>query len=126
MIRIVGVEHSKSTNEEFVLFQNQGTMREHLRGHALVQDSTIKQPDCRGNVHIFTDDEHIGTGAYVLLQSGFGEPRWSRSKDGTVIYITFANSSEPLWNPDLGTLHLLNVQHTYAATRTRPVGITIG
>ena len=112
MIRIVGVEHSQSTNEEFVLFQNQGTMREHLRGHALVQDSTIKHPDCRGNVHIFTDDEHIGTGAYVLLQSGFGEPRWSRSKDGTVIYITFANSTDPLWNPDLGRRVLVSSAST--------------
>lgn len=117
MIRIVGVEHAGKASGEFVLLQNQCSMRQKLRGHALISEAVLDFGLANRGCYVFPDDEYIQSGAFVLLQSGFGEPRWSRSKDGALIYITFMNRSEPMWDESEGALHLLNIQHSFAEKR---------
>jgi hypothetical protein len=41
MIRIVGIERSSDAQNEFILLQNQGHMRAHLRGHAIIADKCL-------------------------------------------------------------------------------------
>ncbi|RYG28709.1 hypothetical protein EON81_28040, partial [bacterium] len=84
MLRIVGVQKSERVQHEFVLLQNQGGLRMGLMGHAvmaggLVDGETFAQaPD----VHVFSEEEQIPAGTFVMLSTGPGTTRWAITKDG--------------------------------------------
>lgn len=113
MIRIVGIQRCPFPQDEFVLLQNQGAIRLSLRGHILMADEAIGRLSESPSVFSFSDEAYIPAGAYVILKSGFGDPRWARTKDGALIYYAFANSEERMWPEVAGALHILATQHTY-------------
>ncbi len=117
MIRIVGVQRSESPNEEFVLFQNQGTLREVLRGHVVLSEMALESGEHLQLSHVFREDEQIPSGMYVILYSGYGKPRWARTKENALVYFAYMNRDESVWTKCPGPLHLLMKQHSYA---TRP------
>ena len=114
MIRIVGVQRNELANREFVLLQNQGSLRIGLRGHVIMSESALDNSDLANAAHAFTDDVLVPPGTYILLSSGAGHPRWVRTKDGTMVYYAYMNRVEPVWNLCVGPLHVLGTQHTYA------------
>ena len=114
MIRIVGLQRSESATQEFVLLQNQGSLRLSLRGHVVLSDSAIEDSNLSVAAHAFSDDALIPPGMFVLLFSGRGTPRWTRSKDGALVFYAFMNRDVAVWNWCLGPIHVLNTHHTYA------------
>ncbi len=113
MIRIVGIQRSDSSSQEFVLLQNQGNMRLTLKGHLLLSQSAVDSSNLSLGSHVFADDVVIPAGMYVLLVTGIGEARWSQNKDRAMIYHTFMNQTRPVWQSVPGPIHLLHTQHTY-------------
>jgi hypothetical protein len=111
MIRIVGVQRSEVPNQEFVLLQNQGNMRELLRGRALIEDGAFHEQS--GGIHLFADDVRIGPGQFVMLRSCVGEPHWGTSKDGAIVYFTYAGRKAPIWSTAAQAVHLLSADHTH-------------
>ncbi|RYG45450.1 hypothetical protein EON79_12620 [bacterium] len=87
-------------------------MRLGLRGHVVMADAAVGHSANGASFHSFGEDAHIPAGAYVILRSGFGDPRWARTKDGALIYHAFAGREERLW-PESGALHILAPHHTY-------------
>ncbi|CAN5623564.1 hypothetical protein BH11ARM2_BH11ARM2_20520 [soil metagenome] len=122
MIRIVGIQRSHFPQDEFVLLQNQGAIRLALRGHLLMTEEAIGRLSEKAAVHSFSDEAYIPAGAYVILKSGYGDPRWARTKDGALIYYAFAGREERLWPETSGPLHILNTQHSYVE-RVRSVAM---
>lgn len=118
MIRIVGVQRSDNPSEEFVLFQNQGTLRETLRGHVVLSERALECGEHLGLSHVFRDEEQVPSGMYVILYSGRGTPRWGRTKESALVYFAYMDRDESIWSQCPGPLHLLVKQHSYA---TRPV-----
>ncbi len=114
MLRIVGVCRSREQRDEFVLLQNQGGLKVCLRGHALVADSAIASGSLADSAYVFTDDEHIPAGLYVLLSTGAGFAQWARTKDGAHVYRAYVGKSRALWADCSGPIHLLCPQHTFA------------
>lgn len=119
MLRIVGVQKAESPAREFVLLQNQGSMRVTLRGHLVISDESLSSGSLTNAAHCFADDVHIAPGLFVILFSGDGEPRWAKTKDGTHVYYAYMGRSHPVWNQTPSTLHVLSVQHSYIE-RTEP------
>jgi hypothetical protein len=115
MIRIVGVQRSEVPSEEFVLFQNQGTLRECLRGHVVLSETALASGDCLTLSHVFREEEQVPSGMYVILYTGFGTPRWARTKDNALVYFAYMNRTESVWSQCPGPLHLLVKQHSYVA-----------
>lgn len=115
MIRIVGVQRNDSPGEEFVLFQNQGTLREVLRGHVVLSELALENSQNLDLSHVFRDDELVPSGMYVILYTGKGKPRWARTKENALVYFTYMNREESVWAHCPGPLHLLVKQHSYAA-----------
>jgi hypothetical protein len=113
MIRIVGVQKSEKPGQEFVLLQNQGSMRIRLRGHAVVADSALSEDGVSYAVHLFSDDVEVLPGWYVLLRTSRGEPRWSSTSEGQRVFYTYMNRAEPVWRRTEGHLHVLAPQHSY-------------
>lgn len=114
MIRIVGVQRHESTSKEFILLQNQGGLRINLRGHLVVADSAVEMSDLSNYAHVFNDDVLVPPGMYVLLSTGVGEPRWTKTKEGAMLYYAYMNRQSPVWDRTLGAIHVLSMQHTYA------------
>jgi hypothetical protein len=114
VIRIVGVQRSAQVTKEFVLLQNQGSLRLNLRGHLIASENAIHSADLTFAAHAFSDDVLIPPGMYVILFSGSGVPKWTKSKDGSLVYYTFMNRSHSVWENAAGPINLLNTQHTYA------------
>lgn len=115
MIRIVGVQRNDSPGEEFVLFQNQGTLREVLRGHVVLSELALENGQHIELSHVFRDEEQVPSGMYVILYTGRGKPRWARTKENALVYFTYMNRDESVWTNCTGPLHLLVKQHSYAA-----------
>jgi hypothetical protein len=113
VIRIVGIQRSERPDEEFVLFQNQGTLRELLRGHCVLSESALESADHIGQSHVFRDEEQIPSGMYVILFTGSGEPRWARTKDNALVYFAYMQREVSVWCKSQGPLHLLVKQHSY-------------
>ncbi len=111
MIRIVGIQKSERAEQEFVLLQNQGSMRSILRGQTLLADSYIRGES--SSVHAFTEEVSIAPGQFVLVRSGSGADGWITSKDGSYVYQTHLNAEDPLWSRQGESLHILSIQHTY-------------
>jgi hypothetical protein len=117
LIRIVGVQRSHFPAEEFVLLQNQGSMRICLRGHLILSENGVESGECAGNVHIFSEDALIPAGMYVLLYTGEGVSRWAKTKEGSLVYYTFMNKEESIWHNSEAPLHLLSTQHSFTERR---------
>lgn len=113
MIRIVGVQRNDSPSKEFVLLQNQGSLRINLRGHLVLAEMAIEESDLSFAAHVFADEALIPPGMYVLLSTGSGEPRWTKTKDGAMLFYAFMNRERPVWDRAGGPLHVLSPHHTY-------------
>ena len=114
MIRIVGVQRSECPEEEFVLFQNQGTLRENLRGHVVLSEMALECGEHLGLSHVFREEEQVPSGMYVILYSGKGKPRWARTKDNAMVFFAYMGREESVWSKCPGPLHLLVKQHSFA------------
>ena len=113
MIRIVGVQRNECPEQEFVLFQNQGTLRECLRGHVVLSEAALECGEKLGLSHVFRDEELIPSGMYVILYSGKGKPRWARTKENALVFFTYMEREESVWQNCPGPLHLLVKQHSF-------------
>lgn len=121
MLRIIGVERSEEPNCEFVLLQNQGSLKVTLRGHALVADKELLDSATEHALHVFTEAEDIPGGLFVMVKSGYGSPHWGHSSDGRPVYVTYMHRHTALWNTCHGPLHLLRPQHSFGK---RPASVT--
>jgi len=121
MIRIIGIQRHEDAQQEFVLLQNQGSMRVQLRGHVITSDAMIDH-QVQNGLHIFGDDATIPPGMYVLLRTGQGQPKWGRTKEGALVFHAFMNRSHPVWIEGSGPLHLLAIQHSYT---DRPATLSV-
>ena len=117
MIRIVGVQRNESAQQEFILLQNQGSLRLNLRGHMLMSDCTLESADLAKTSHLFRDEVLIPPGNYVILYSGAGEPHWAKTKDQQLVYYAYMQRPNPVWNGCSGPMHVLSPHHTYAERR---------
>lgn len=115
MFRIVQVNRSESTGTEFVLLQNQGNMRQSLRGLTLMSDCAIATGDL-GLAHVFTENEQVPPGAFVLLHTGEGTPSITRCRDG-IIYRAYMNRPDCVWSPCPGAIHVMAPHHTFQDRR---------
>lgn len=117
MLRIVGVQKNAFAEQEFVLLQNQGSLRIALRGHVVLSECAVDSGDLGLTAHAFKDEVNIPPGTYVILFSGSGKSRWARSKDGATVFYTYMGRESSVWNHSAGPLHVLNRVHTYAERR---------
>ncbi len=122
MVRIVGVQRNASPQGEFILLQNQGNLKVLLKGHILASEAAISSSDLSRGLFAFPDEVYIPPGAFVLLYSGVGEPRWAKTRDNQLLFTTFMNSDSVIWGAREGTFHLMNTQHTFVE---RPVAVLV-
>jgi len=113
VIRIVGVQRNEMPEKEFILLQNQGSLRINLKGHVIASESAIAASDLSFAAHAFSEDTLIPPGMYVLLSTGAGEPRWTRTKDGAMLYYSYMNRPSSVWDRTSGAVHILSLQHSY-------------
>jgi hypothetical protein len=118
MIRIVGVQRGQTASEEFVLVQNQGSLRVNLRGHALLAEDTMTGGN--GFALVLCDEAVIMPGQYAVLRSGIGPSRWNKCADGSSVYYTYLGHNRTLWDGQ-DNIHLLAPQHTYSERRVDPI-----
>ncbi len=118
MIRIVGIERNQDPDREFILLQNQGVMRQTLRGHAVVPEQTLDTDGTSLLWHLFSDAEAIYPGAYVMLRTGDGVPRWTRTRDGSNVYNTFMGRDSSVWSQVGCPVHVLAMQHSFVDRTT--------
>lgn len=114
MIRIVGIQRSEDPNQEFVVLQNQGNMRVNLRGHALLSESSIGDPDGHPEIHVITEDMDIPAGHHCVVRTGIGACRWCHKHEGFHIYHAFLGRTSPVWHRFPGAVHILAPTHTYS------------
>lgn len=120
MLRIVGLQRSENADREFLLLQNQGSMRITLKGHAIVSESAMLTGDLSMGSYAFSDDIPIAPGLYVVLSTGAGNPRWARTKDGTNLYHAYMFREEPLWSRIELPIYVMSAQHSYSE-RPEPI-----
>lgn len=113
MLRIVGVNRTEIVEKEFLLLQNHGSLRVSLRGHVVVAEGAVERGDLSESAHVFSDDESIPPGLYVLLSTGEGLAHWGKTKDGAQVYHAYAGRSSPLWACCDGPVHILSPCHSY-------------
>lgn len=113
MIRIVGVQRSENIGQEFVLLQNQGSMRVHLKGHAVIADSALLDGPASSAVHLFSDEVDVMPGQFVLLRTCPGNGHWTMTNEGQRVYYTHMERLNPVWSRALGPVHVLAPQHTF-------------
>ena len=80
----------------------------------ILSECALERGDLSRSTHVFNDDVAIPAGMYVLLLTGQGEPKWTRTKEGALIYHAFMNRDFPVWEGSETPLHVLNRQHSYA------------
>jgi len=117
MLRIVGVQRSSEANQEFLLLQNQGGLRLNLRGVTVLSDRVVESGRLEGACHVFSDEVSIPPGAFVLLRTGTGEPKWTKTRDGAMVYAAFMGRSHGVWWESDGPVHVSAPHHTYAERR---------
>ena len=113
MLRIIGIHLHEIPEREFVLLQNQGSMRVNLKGHAILSESAFEGAHLCEVSHAFGDDVYVSPGTYVVLYTGTGTPGWRKSKDGTTVYNAYMGCDGPIWIRAQMPLHVLNTQHSY-------------
>ena len=116
MIRIVGIQRAELAENEFVLLQNQGSMRSPLKGHLIMSGAVLAANGQGDALHAFTDDALIPAGMYVILTTGTGVPRWGRTKDGGLLYFAYMGRPAPVWS-EYGPVHILHTHHTFTERR---------
>jgi hypothetical protein len=114
LIRIVGIQRNELPEQEFVLLQNQGGLRMNLRGHMVMSQSALEGAELASVAHVFSDDVLIPPGMYVVLSSAVGEPRWTKTKEGQLVYYSYMCRRLSVWDRCAGPVHVLCTQHTYA------------
>ncbi len=114
MIRIVGVQRSAYPEKEFILLQNQGSLRLNVRGHIVASECAIQSTDLNSGAHAFAEEALVPPGMFVLLHTGTGTPRWAKTKEGAMVYYTYMNRAHSVWENTPGPIHVLHTQHTYA------------
>lgn len=114
MIRIVGIQRSDDPSSEFVVLQNQGSMRVNLRGHALLDPETMESPDRAPFAVVVQDDIDIPPGHYAVVRTGLGTSRWCHKTEGYHIYYSFLGKTESIWSQRPGRIVVLAPQHTYS------------
>ena len=112
MLRIVGVQRSESSLEEFVLLQNHSSMRMRLRGHVIMSEAYLSHYALDA-IYAFTDEELIHPGAFVIIHSGSGINRWAKTKQGTLVYMCYIGLRDSIWVKAPGQMHILCTQHSY-------------
>jgi hypothetical protein len=117
VLRIVGVQKNAFAEQEFVLLQNQGSLRISLRGHVVLSECAVDSGDLGVSAHAFKDEVNVPPGMYVILFSGAGSPRWAKTKDGAMVFYTYMGRDESVWNRSAGSLHVLGRVHTYTERR---------
>jgi hypothetical protein len=70
-----------------------------------------------GPAHIFSDDVQIPPGAFAILYSGVGEPRWAKTKDGAMVFYCYMGREEPVWLNQCAPIHVLSMHHTFTERR---------
>lgn len=120
MLRIVGLQRSETADHEFLLLQNQGSMRIHLKGHAILSEGAVLTGDLSMGAYAFPDDVYVAPGLFVVLTTGAGNPRWARTRDGAHVYHAYMFKENPVWSRVELPLHTLGVQHVYCE-RTEPL-----
>ena len=118
MLRIVGVQKDANPDKEFVLLQNQGSLKVNLRGHVVMSEAAMVSGSLYSTSHVFTEEVSIPPGQFVIAVSGTGESRWKRTKDGGNVFHAYLNQDSPIWIRLSGPIHVLSTTHTYA---DRPV-----
>ncbi|MES1228381.1 MAG: hypothetical protein ABUL72_06890 [Armatimonadota bacterium] len=111
MVRIVGVQRSDEVGQEFVLLQNQGSMRVSMKGYALVTEAAFsgeEAPMC-----LLTEEVDLHPGMYMLVRSCIGPARWTKCGEGAPVYYAYLGRTKPLWGASHSPVHLLAPQHTY-------------
>ncbi len=91
-------------------------MRASLRGHVLLSEQAIAAGGASDKIHVFSDEELIPAGMYVLLFSGCGEPKWSKTKEGALVFNAFMGRDSSVWD-DSEAIHVLSTQHSFNARR---------
>ena len=114
MLRIVGLQRSDCPEREFVLLQNQGSLKVRLRGHVLLSERAVGSGDLTSAAHVFQDDVQVPAGLYVLLTTGCGSPHWSRTRDGMYVYQCFMGQDSAFWQNLAGPVHVMGPLHTFA------------
>jgi hypothetical protein len=117
MIRIIGVQRESSPSREFVLLQNQGSLRINLRGHVILSEQAIDLGELSNHFHVFSDEALVPPGMYVMLCTGHGTPRWAKTKEGALIFYAFMNRDYTMWDNSEMPLHILSLQHTFVARK---------
>jgi hypothetical protein len=117
VIRIVGLQRSSSPQSEFILLQNQGALRLNLRGHMVMSESALSSDDLGDAVHLFRDDVVMGPGHYVLLITGCGQARWTKTKEQQLVYHTYMDREASVWTHEAGPMHILSAHHSYVDRR---------
>lgn len=117
MIRIVGVQRNESAQEEFILLQNQGSLRQNLRGHMIMSECTLDGSDLTKHTHLFRDDMLVQPGNFVILYTGRGESRWAKTKDQQLVFYAYMNRDEAVWEHCAGPMHVLSPHHSYSERR---------
>ncbi len=113
MLRIVGLQRSDNADREFILLQNQGSMRVTLRGHALVSEDALVHGDLKDKGHAFAEEIQVPPGQYVILLTGTGIARWAKTKENHLIYHVYMGRRAPVWTGTQLPIHLLAPQHSY-------------
>jgi len=85
-----------------------------VKGHAIVSQDALDNNDLGSFAHIFNEEALIPPGMYVILYSGQGSPKWSKTKDGGLVYYAYMNRTSPVWDRCASPLHVLSTQHTYS------------
>lgn len=114
MIRIVGIQRHEDVTKEFILLQNQGSMRVKLRGHTLISDHSMDEPSGAQVAYCIRDDIYIQPGQYILVRTCSGEAKWDFKNEGYVTYCTYLRLSESAWQNSNGIIHILAPQHSLA------------
>jgi hypothetical protein len=117
MLRIVGVQRSSEASQEFLLLQNQGGLRLNLRGVTVLSDCVVESGRLEGACHVFSDEVTIPPGAFVLLRTGAGQPRWTKTRDGAMVYATFMGRTHGVWCGSDRPVHVSAPHHTYSERR---------
>ena len=114
MLRIVGVHRSEIVEQEFLLLQNQGSLRVCLKAHVVLAERAVTEGSLSRFAHVFSEEESIHPGLFALLSTGAGLPHWGKTRDGSHVYHAYAGLREPLWNACEGPIHILSPCHSFS------------
>jgi len=79
-----------------------------------MSQSALEGADLGSVAHVFCEEERIPPGMYVVLSSGVGEPRWTKTKEGQMVYYAYMGRRTAVWDRCSGPIHVLSTQHTFA------------